>query len=242
MNNVRRFRWPALLVLGLSVLALSACGTTMDNTTDDTTNDNAEGMVAGANQQLVYGYIIEVNEQARTVLVDEFDLVSANDTEQIKFLSLDQNQDFINGYYINDNVRVKRLYPLATTANLKISDYDYSGSTYYNQRWGTVLRGEAEGNAVTNNGTATTDTTTNNNTLTTPNASAGQLMTDDSNNETARGDTASASKMPAYYVGSDYQMLRDRMTKYEHVPFMLTLENGKVVKIEEIDYLYYANE
>ena len=80
-----------------------------------------------------------------------------------------------------------------------------------------------------------------NNATTNENASAGQIMANDENNETAKGDTASASKMPSYYIGTDYQQLRNRLDKFEHIPFMLTLENGKVVNIEEIDYLYYAN-
>lgn len=259
MKEVRRFKWPALLLfLLISMLALAACGYT-NGTNDDNNNDNVEGRVAGANQQVVYGYIVEVNDQARTVLVDEFNLVTANDTDQIGTLNLDRDRDFINGYYINDNARAKRLYPLATTADLKISDYDYSGSSFYNQRWGLNNGGvgNAEGltsdltNNTNNNLTDNlTDNMTNNNGITrdefndelnNPNTNAGEIMNNDAHNETAKGDMASTSKMPAYYVGANYQVLRDRMTAYEHVPFMLTLENGKVVKIEEIDYLYHNN-
>ena len=33
--------------------------------------------------------------------------------------------------------------------------------------------------------------------------------------------------------------LNDRLEMYEHIPFLITLENGRVVKIEEMDSLFH---
>lgn len=41
------------------------------------------------------------------------------------------------------------------------------------------------------------------------------------------------------YSGTELSRLNDRLEMYEHIPFLITLENGRVVKIEEMDSLFH---
>lgn len=67
----------ALLLAATTALSLSACGR------------GAGAQVAGADQQVIYGYVLEVNEQARTVTVDPVELVAAEDVQRMNRLGLD---------------------------------------------------------------------------------------------------------------------------------------------------------
>ena len=67
----------ALLLAAAAALGLSACGR------------GAGTQVAGADQQVIYGYVLEVNEQARSVTVDPVELVAAEDVQRMNRLGLD---------------------------------------------------------------------------------------------------------------------------------------------------------
>ena len=67
----------ALLLAAAVALGLSACGR------------GAGTQVAGADQQVIYGYVLEVNEQARSVTVDPVELVAAEDVQRMNRLGLE---------------------------------------------------------------------------------------------------------------------------------------------------------
>jgi hypothetical protein len=250
MSKLSRLKCLGMMILLGGILVLGACAYDNDNdTTDDGTTDDGTDTseVAGANQDIIYGYIVEINDQARTVLVDEFDLVTDADTEKIGDMGLDRDNDFINGYYIYNTSNVTRLYPLDTTANYQLSDFDYTLSDFYNQRWdktGTYNTGAENNNATSNNtdnltGTNGNDTYTadnlDNNTVDTDTAiDSGTVNSFGRNNGNSVNDNTTGTNVTNYSADD----LQTRIGDYENVPFMLTIENGKVVKIEELDYLY----
>lgn len=137
MEKLSRLKILGIIILLGGVLLLSACAN--DNNTGNSAED---GEVAGANQDMIYGYIVEINEQARTVLVDEFDLVQESDNEGGGDLGLDR-EDFVNGYYINNAGGVTRLYPLSANVVYRLSDLDYNTSDYIGNA-GTVTEVEPE--------------------------------------------------------------------------------------------------
>ena len=66
----------AILLLTALVCLLAACGR------------QAGSQVAGARQQVVYGYVLEVNDQARTVTVDPVELIAGSDLQRMARLGL----------------------------------------------------------------------------------------------------------------------------------------------------------
>ena len=67
----------AIALLLAAAVGLAACGR------------GAGTQVAGADQQVIYGYVLEVNEQARTVTVDPVELVAAEDVQRLNRLGLE---------------------------------------------------------------------------------------------------------------------------------------------------------
>ena len=74
--SYRKARLAIALLLAAAV-GLAACGR------------GAGTQVAGADQQVIYGYVLEVNEQARTVTVDPVELVAAEDVQRLNRLGLE---------------------------------------------------------------------------------------------------------------------------------------------------------
>ena len=49
----------------------------------------------------------------------------------------------------------------------------------------------------------------------------------------------STTPLGAFIPVTELSRLNDRLEMYEHIPFLITLENGRVVKIEEMDSLFH---
>ena len=259
--------WKVLgIVMVLScTIALTACnGTTNDVNNNGNTDD---GQVAGASQQLIYGYILEINPQARVALIDQIELISYSDTERIDALHLDRKADFINGYHIYNSSTGSRLYPLASSVNLSLSDFVYSNSSAYNSMWNNSA-GSSQGmtsDLTNNNGGAANDADNDGSPLTveggfmdtTPNDNdennlqgdtlLEEITENDQSNNTneenlvdgTANNTGINHSSGSVYSGTELSRLNDRLEMYEHIPFLITLENGRVVKIEEMDSLFH---
>ena len=135
MRKITKFKSLGLLIVLSGVLLLGACSPAAE--------DN-ENEVAGEQQQLIYGYIVSIDEQARAIMVDEFELVSKDDTKRIEVLGLDGEMDFGNQYYINNESLDMRSYSMADTTDFRISEYDYGTSVYFNRVWGTFGMSDAD--------------------------------------------------------------------------------------------------
>lgn len=100
-----------LLLLGLSCL-LAACGR------------QAGSQVAGADQQVIYGYLLEVNDQARTVTVDPVELIAAANIQRLNQLGLDTARPDGQRSYVYNPRRNYVMYPLERTADFDFNDRD----------------------------------------------------------------------------------------------------------------------
>ena len=187
-----------LLTLIAALLALAACANT------------ANSRVAGSEREIIYGYLLEVNQQARTVMVDEAEVLTPADTERISQLGLREDM-FQDGYYVYNRAVERRLYALPDTAEVDLSALRQVGMTTENSRMDgltdnmtnnktdrmtdNTTNGTANGmtdNTTDNTANGMTDNTTNNTTNgmtdnTTDNTANG--MTDNTTNNTANGMT-----------------------------------------------------
>ena len=158
---------PIVMIGYLSLIHISNDVNDTNNGNNGTTND---GQVAGATQELIYGYILEINPQARVALIDKIELVSYSDTERIDALHLDRETDFINGYHIYNSSIGSRLYPLASSVNLSLSDFDYSNSSAYNRFWNNTGNSQGLSSDLTNTDGANNMNTNNTNSMNNDNA------------------------------------------------------------------------
>lgn len=106
-KNTRILPFATLVALLLcTALLFSAC------------NRN-ETRVAGSERQVVYGYIVEINEQANTVTFDPIELVK-HDDDRVNRLGMASNE-YRDGYYLYNASIDRRMYPLASNI-----DYDFN--------------------------------------------------------------------------------------------------------------------
>ena len=273
-------------VLGIAVvfscaISLAACANDVNDTNNGNNGTTNDGQVAGATQELIYGYILEINPQARVALIDKIELVSYSDTERIDALHLDRETDFINGYHIYNSSIGSRLYPLASSVNLSLSDFDYSNSSAYNRFWNNTGHSQGLSSDLTNTDGANNMNTNNTNSMNNDNANTdndgspltvkgGFLDTNVNDNDddidNLEGDTLIEEitendqnanngeenlvdgtanntvinhSSQVVYSGTELSRLNDRLDMYDNIPFLITLENGRIVKIEEMDSLYH---
>ena len=192
-----------LLTLIAALLALAACANT------------ANSRVAGSEREIIYGYLLEVNQQARTVMVDEAEVLTPADTERISQLGLREDM-FQDGYYVYNRAVERRLYALPDTAEVDLSALRQVGMTTENSRTDGLTDNMTNNKTDrmtdnTTNGTASgmtdnrtndmtngmTDNTTNNTASgmtgnTTDNTASG--MTDNTTNNTANGMTGNTTE------------------------------------------------
>ena len=273
-------------VLGIAVvfscaISLAACANDVNDTNNGNNGTTNDGQVAGATQELIYGYILEINPQARVAMIDKIELVSYSDTERIDALHLDRETDFINGYHIYNSSIGSRLYPLASSVNLSLSDFDYSNSSAYNRFWNNTGHSQGLSSDLTNTDGANNMNTNNTNSMNNDNANTdndgspltvkgGFLDTNVNDNDddidNLEGDTLIEEitendqnanngeenlvdgtanntvinhSSQVVYSGTELSRLNDRLDMYDNIPFLITLENGRIVKIEEMDSLYH---
>ena len=100
----------AIALLLAAAIGLAACGR------------GAGTQVAGADQQVIYGYVLEVNEQARTVTVDPVELVAAEDVQRLNRLGLEATLSD-HGYAYNAR-RNYVMYALDRAAEFDFGDED----------------------------------------------------------------------------------------------------------------------
>ena len=100
----------AIALLLAAAVGLAACGR------------GAGTQVAGADQQVIYGYVLEVNEQARTVTVDPVELIAADDAQRLDRLGLEATLSG-HGYAYNAR-RNYVMYALDRAAEFDFSDED----------------------------------------------------------------------------------------------------------------------
>ena len=75
------------------------------------------------------------------------------------------------------------------------------------------------------------------NTTTMDNTAANNMTTENQAN-TEKNNTGNDNANQSVYSGTDLNRLNDRLDSYEHIPFLITMENGKIVSIEEMDSIY----
>lgn len=107
--SYRKARLAIALLLAAAV-GLAACGR------------GAGTQVAGADQQVIYGYVLEVNEQARTVTVDPVELIAAEDVQRLDRLGLEATLSG-HGYAYNAR-RNYVMYALDRAAEFDFGDED----------------------------------------------------------------------------------------------------------------------
>ena len=100
----------AIALLLAAAVGLAACGR------------GAGTQVAGADQQVIYGYVLEVNEQARTVTVDPVELMAADDAQRLDRLGLEATLSG-HGYAYNAR-RNYVMYALDRAAEFDFGDED----------------------------------------------------------------------------------------------------------------------
>ena len=234
-----------LLTLIAALLALAACANT------------ANSRVAGSEREIIYGYLLEVNQQARTVMVDEAEVLTPADTERISQLGLREDM-FQDGYYVYNRAVERRLYALPDTAEVDLSALRQVGMTTENSRMDGLTDNMTNNKTDrmtdnTTNGTANgmTDNRTNDMTNgmtdnTTDNTANG--MTDNTTDNTANGMTnrTTESNTDRDTLGEDLRDaantaaasiadLLDLQREHPEQLYALTIENNRVVAIRAAD-------
>ncbi len=234
-----------LLTLIAALLALAACANT------------ANSRVAGSEREIIYGYLLEVNQQARTVMVDEAEVLTPADTERISQLGLREDM-FQDGYYVYNRAVERRLYALPDTAEVDLSALRQVGMTTENSRTDGLTDNMMNNKTDrmtdnTTNGTANgmTDNRTNDMTNgmtdnTTNNTASG--MTDNTTDNTANGmtDNTTESNTDRDTLGEDLRDaantaaasiadLLDLQREHPEQLYALTIENNRVVAIRAAD-------
>lgn len=289
MNKPAIWQKVTLVAMLIAAFALfAACGNNGTNGNDVNGDDN-DNQVAGASQKMEYGYILEVNPQAKTILVESFRMVPQVDQAALEREGLTADSEgFYNGYYLTAGGS-RMLYPLADSVDLRLSDLDYSTNGYYLDRYGMRNSAEwlesqggqeaADSGMGDNSPSAATDgvndLTEQNNTfgadkdaLNDTNTAAGNnnVKNNDAANSVNKGNNALdnnnlnnnntanngltsdltdnragnnyTNDTWRAYSGNDISYLNTRIGAYQHIPFCIYLENGKVVRIVEMDTIY----
>ena len=246
--------------------------------------------VAGSERELVYGYILEINDQANTVTVDQVELVSADNTQRINTLGLTAG-DFQNGNYFYNARSDRSMFALDNDVTFDYGNgtdntYDnnttnygegYSTDDYANygtENYSGLNSGYDNQDTVYNNGTTNgtrngTTGTTNNTALdgntsllgdgnynsgssyyngynngydsndvnygfnNTDNLTDGTYGYDNNtlNNNTLNNNNTVGNNL---YGGlDDYTRIRNTITDTPNTLYCLTVENGRVVNIQE---------
>ena len=115
-----------LLALLSLMLAVGACGR---GANQDNTNDTTNGMVAGISGQVTYAYIREINGQARTVTLDQVELVNREDTARVSRLGLKDGDPMYEDFYIYNSRVQQRMYPLADNLVFDLADSENDRTT-----------------------------------------------------------------------------------------------------------------
>ena len=131
----RKARIALALLLAAAALGLSACGR------------GAGTQVAGADQQVIYGYVLEANDQARTVTVDPVEMVAAEDVQRMNRLGLAAAMD--GRSYAYNARRNFVMYALDRTAEFDFGDGDAAGG---GENANLTGNGQAGDNAVNDGG------------------------------------------------------------------------------------------
>lgn len=131
----RKARIALALLLAAAALGLSACGR------------GAGTQVAGADQQVIYGYVLEANDQARTVTVDPVEMVAAEDVQRMNRLGLAAAMD--GRSYAYNARRNFVMYALDRTAEFDFGDEDAAGG---GENANLTGNGQAGDNAVNDGG------------------------------------------------------------------------------------------
>jgi len=253
----RKKTFAAALVFA-AAMSLAACSGTEappQQEAMETEEQKEAQQVAGAGEQVVYGYILEVNTQARTIMVDGFTLVSAVDTQARADLGLTDDSHFYNGYYLS-NEGARLLYPLGDKVRLELSDFDYSGSKDYLGRYGMDkemaaldAKNAAARQSVNEHTDGISESYMDNEYGVEGNGpSLSQLdkeareneepLTEKENDEKNNGAQGTVDNAEPFYSGTELDRLSARIEEAEYIPFRIFLTDGKVTRIMEMDSLY----
>ena len=116
-----------LFLLCATLLLASACSA--GGTAGGTAGLDRNGArVAGSTQEVIYAYVTEINQQARTVTVDPVEVLGANDLDRLNQLSLSRD-DLNDGYYLYNGSLARRMLPLADDIEFDFSHSSYFGSS-----------------------------------------------------------------------------------------------------------------
>ena len=228
MNKLPRSKfWLTGCLLAAVVAAMltaAACGN----------RSQQEDQVAGASQSIFYGYVKEVNQQARVALIDAVELIPATDSERISQLQL--TTALPGGSYLYNSSAVARLYPLADSVELVLSDFDYQDSGAYRLLWPVAeQRPTVEGGFLDSEpGDDELDDLQGE-------AMIEELSEHDQANAQEHDAASGSNERPhsGKYSGSELSRLSERISAYDHIIFLITEENGRITKIEELAELYY---
>ena len=136
-----------LLTLFTLMLTAAACGRGNDrDTTDDTGTNN--GMVAGVSGQVIYAYIQEINGQARTVTLDQVELVDQADAARVTRLGLGDRDRMYKDFYIYNSRVQQRMYPLADNLVFDLADSDSTGTSQSNTGSSSMTQNNTNSNQV----------------------------------------------------------------------------------------------
>ena len=110
----------------LGLLLLAGCGEGTQDQTQGTVNNRTQ--VAGAGQERIYAYIREINPQARTITVDQVEVVSRYNQDRLKQIGEKANLTAMDDWYLYNANTMRQMYALDTAAV-----FDLTGATVYSQ-------------------------------------------------------------------------------------------------------------
>ncbi len=79
---------------------------------------------AQGNIRSIMAYILGLDSQDRSLVIDEVEWVQQTDSARVEELGLDADKDFPNGYYIHNPVVEEEAYPLAEELEIYILDQE----------------------------------------------------------------------------------------------------------------------
>ena len=136
-------RLAAALLAAAVALTFAACGS------------RAGSQVAGADQQVIYGYVLEVNDQARTITVDPVELISGSDTQRLSQLGVNAAMGEGGSYAYNAR-RNFVMYSLDPAADFDFNDRSGGGNASSGSNsvgnGGSGSNGNSGSNSVGNGG------------------------------------------------------------------------------------------
>lgn len=124
----------SLFLLLLPVLlASAACGRDAGAGRAAGAVDTEGNQVAGASGNVIYAYIREINEQTRTVALDEVELISRTDSARTARLGLREGHQTYGGSYVYNNRPQYRLYALGEGLVFDLMDTEDNDSSLHNE-------------------------------------------------------------------------------------------------------------